>query len=92
MGLDRIPRIPQTTGDATISNNVLTIIGLGGLYIQNNGTPGGIFFVDQNGIQAQCLPFGGDLSGTPDRITVVQVNGGTPINQSQVAARIHARQ
>ena len=88
----RSSAVPQTSGDATVSNNVLTVVGIGGLPIQNMGTAKGVFFVDANGLQVQCLPFGGDITGTPDNVTIVSINGLPIVNTSIIAGRIHARQ
>lgn len=67
---DRIPKAPQVTQDVVINNNVAEVVGVGGLPIQNLGTPGGVLFVDANGVQTQCLPLGGEVSGTPDNVSL----------------------
>ena len=63
---NRTPLVPQVTQDVNFNNNVATVTGIEGQQIQNPNTPSGVFFVDSTNQFVQCLPLGGDLSGTPD--------------------------
>lgn len=67
---ERTVKVPQTSQDVLTDNNASKVVGIEGLPIQNPNTPGGVFFVDPNAEAVQCLPLGGEASGTPDNVVL----------------------
>lgn len=95
MELGRYQRPSQTGGDTTVSNGIVTVVGILGVSLNQTEFPvlGGIPWLDaQTGEFWNITGLGGDISGTPDNVKIVQINNGAPLNSSQIAARIHARQ